>query len=324
MSILLESLEKKPSIKIGTHGGEFHPDEVFAITTLMTAVVDKGSIPNGDETPSFTIVRSRDQKELADCDLLIDVGSEYNPAEGKFDHHQEDGAGTRANGIPYASFGLIWKELGLTVCDGDRIKAGFVDDHFVQIIDAYDNGFQLFEARSREESLPCLSDIRPGQEIFDCNSLSGKSESDKFDRAVAVAGMLLEGRISHAGVVCENVKVIEDAINDSKRPDIVKLPIAGTSWQETLPRITDGVLFVIQEEDDFYVVRAVPETPNGSTRNIYFPEHWTGIENTQMIKDATGIDGVTFIHGGGFYAKTETEESAHELADKAIELAKAA
>ena len=40
------------------------------------------------------------------ADIVIDVGGQYDPDAGRFDHHQRGGAGERENGIPYSSFGL--------------------------------------------------------------------------------------------------------------------------------------------------------------------------------------------------------------------------
>ena len=62
----------------GTHDGSFHADEVTACALLQLF----GRIE------ATKIVRSRDEKELARCEYVCDVGGIYDPAKKRFDHHQ--------------------------------------------------------------------------------------------------------------------------------------------------------------------------------------------------------------------------------------------
>jgi len=84
-------------ITIVTHDGNFHADDVFSIAALKIIF------------PSFNLTRTRDAKVISQADIVIDVGNEYDPDKGRFDHHQRGGAGARENGIPFSSFGLIWQ-----------------------------------------------------------------------------------------------------------------------------------------------------------------------------------------------------------------------
>ncbi len=63
---------------IGTHSGSFHCDEVLACHMLRV-------LP---EYRDARIVRSRDPKLLQDCDIVVDVGGEYDPSKHRYDHHQ--------------------------------------------------------------------------------------------------------------------------------------------------------------------------------------------------------------------------------------------
>lgn len=94
-------------ITIVTHNGSFHADDVFAVATLHLAFPDK----------NITVIRSRDAQKFLLADFLVDVGGSYDPDNNKFAHHQTGGAGVYDNGIPYASFGLVWKKFGNSVCD---------------------------------------------------------------------------------------------------------------------------------------------------------------------------------------------------------------
>ncbi len=44
-----------------------------------------------------TIVRSRDPEALARCDIVVDVGGEYDPARHRYDHHQANALRSHAN-----------------------------------------------------------------------------------------------------------------------------------------------------------------------------------------------------------------------------------
>ncbi len=93
---------------IATHDGSFHADEVFAVAAL------------GLLGEPIEVLRTRDRDALARADVRVDVGFRHDPSTGDFDHHQRDFDGVRPNGIRYASFGLIWREFGARVCEGDR------------------------------------------------------------------------------------------------------------------------------------------------------------------------------------------------------------
>ena len=73
-------MEKKlnSSKVIGTHDGKFHCDEVIACSMLKM-------LP---EYSDAIIRRSRDTVVLGGCDIVVDVGAEFNPANHRYDHHQ--------------------------------------------------------------------------------------------------------------------------------------------------------------------------------------------------------------------------------------------
>lgn len=102
-------------LTVVTHNGNFHADDVFSIAALRLVL------------PDFKLVRTRDTQLIAQADIVIDVGGEYDPAAGRFDHHQRGGAGARENGIPYSSFGLVWQKYGLQLCHGDENIVNAVD-----------------------------------------------------------------------------------------------------------------------------------------------------------------------------------------------------
>ena len=66
------------TVTIGTHNGTFHCDEVLACYMLKL-------LP---EYKDASVVRTRDPALLKECDIVVDVGGEYDPSAHKYDHHQ--------------------------------------------------------------------------------------------------------------------------------------------------------------------------------------------------------------------------------------------
>ena len=69
---------KDKIVKIATHNGRFHSDEVFAIAILKKFY------------SNIEIIRTRDKKLLSQADIRVDVGGRYDSKTGDFDHHQKD------------------------------------------------------------------------------------------------------------------------------------------------------------------------------------------------------------------------------------------
>lgn len=58
--------------------GTFHCDELLAVYLLQ-------------KLPQFkdhALIRTRDQELLDQCDIVVDVGSVFDPSKQRFDHHQ--------------------------------------------------------------------------------------------------------------------------------------------------------------------------------------------------------------------------------------------
>ena len=80
----------KKTKKLVTHNGSFHSDDVFACAALILLLEKKGE--------KFKIIRTRDEEVIKKGDYVFDVGSVYDGAKNRFDHHQVGGAGKRSGG----------------------------------------------------------------------------------------------------------------------------------------------------------------------------------------------------------------------------------
>jgi len=140
----------KKEITIVTHSGQFHTDDVFAVATLQLMLEEKGY--------SVVVVRTRDEHIVSNADYVVDVGEIYDPIQKRFDHHQQMGAGVREDGIPYASFGLVWKEYGESICE-DKEIASLIEQRLVKPIDAMDNGINFMKSDREGLFMYDLKDI---------------------------------------------------------------------------------------------------------------------------------------------------------------------
>lgn len=56
------------------------------------------------------VVRTRDEAELARCDIVVDVGAVYDHARRRYDHHQPEFQDTmEGHDIRLSSAGLVYR-----------------------------------------------------------------------------------------------------------------------------------------------------------------------------------------------------------------------
>ncbi len=142
---------------IGTHDGSFHCDEVLAIAMLRLLPQYRDAV----------VVRTRDLAKLAQCQIVVDVGAEYDAARLRFDHHQRGFTHTLGDGYKtkLSSAGLVYKHFGKEAIaavvnglqsggggdasdvDGEMVARLYAKVYadFLESIDAIDNGITVAE-----------------------------------------------------------------------------------------------------------------------------------------------------------------------------------
>ena len=185
---------------IAVHDGKFHADDVFACATIELMLGRRAKI-----------VRTRDEAVLAKADFVADVGNIYDPAKQRFDHHMREGAGARENGIPYAAFGLVWKEYGEKVC-GSKEIAERIDARLIAPIDAEDNGMSLYDPKG--ETMPFTI-----QQFFYLHRPTWKESEELYDEAfpdlVKLAKEVILREIEITRDVLEARDIVEKAYADA-------------------------------------------------------------------------------------------------------------
>ncbi len=283
---------------IVTHDGNFHADDVFSVAALKTIF------------PDFNLIRSRNADVIAKADIVIDVGGEYDADAGRFDHHQRGGAGARDNGIPFSSFGLIWKKYGLAICQNNQDVADSVDAELVSAIDAIDCGYAEGVAEGISLSRTISMFNPTWQENGDFDSC--------FDEAVDFAARILTRFIAAADGGISARDIVAKAIENAEDPRVIVLA-QYTPWKRTVHALSTEALYMLYpSQSGQWRIQTVPVEPGSFEDRKPLPQSWAGLSGDEL-KAVTGIDDAMFCHNGLFIAGAESFESTIKMAKIALE-----
>jgi uncharacterized UPF0160 family protein len=289
-------------VKIVTHSGSFHQDELFALAALKMVY------------PDAEIVRTRDPELIAKGDIVVDIGGIYDPAANKFDHHQEGGAGRRGNGMPYAAFGLVWKKFGRQICGGRADVADLVDRKMIQAIDASDNGVMVYA--------PVNKEVQPY--LFDnfLNAITptwreGKSIDQAFMQILDIVCLVLTKEIEKAKYFFEETELVRQAYRETTDKRIIVLDHP-YPWKSVLTKYPEPIFVIYQDQNtDEWVIMAVKKDPRGFIYRKLFPSSWAG-KVGKPLAEVTGVSDAVFCHNKRFIAKAWSKESAVKMAELAL------
>jgi len=307
MNCLKNLMKKTAKVKkLITHDGSFHSDDIFACATLCL-MLEKSK-------KKFKIIRARDEKIIKTGDYVFDVGGICDAEKNRFDHHQAGGVGKRLNGIEYASFGLVWKKFGLAISDSEAV-AELIDERLISPIDAYDNGFNLFEKKHKIS--PFLI-----QDFFKLMRPTWKEPPEdhnkNFLKAVNIAKEALSRSIIHGRDTILAEKILAKAYRDAENKKIIILdrycPFGNTFDKFPEP------LFIIfpREGEDVWIIKTINREEREFISRKDFPKKWGGLQNKELQK-ITGIPEAIFCHKNLFMAVAKTKAGAIKLARIAVE-----
>jgi uncharacterized UPF0160 family protein len=292
-------------VLIATHDGSFHADEVFAIAAL--GLLDE----------PVEVVRTRDRDALAKADLRVDVGFRDDASTGDFDHHQRDFDAARENGVRYASFGLVWREFGARVCEGDQDVADAVDRTLVQAVDANDTGQQLTESLIDGVGPMTVNAIIGGFNARWDEALTPDQEGERFDAAVALAQGILAREVASASSGRRSQRLVRDAIAAAADPRVVELPV-NAPWKQVLVPEAADALFVIYPKRQGFGLEAVPRELGSFENRRDLPATWAGLDGDALVS-ATGVEEALFCHAKRFLAVARSRAGIKRLAELALD-----
>jgi uncharacterized UPF0160 family protein len=293
-------------MQVATHPGNFHADDVFAVAALRLAA------SNGI---AVEILRTRDEKLQAAADMRVDVGGRSDPETGDFDHHQKGGAGERANGIRYASFGLVWRAFGAQIA-GSEAAASSIDERLVQGVDANDTGQTIAEALVDGIRAMSVSGVIAALNPSWDEELTPAGEDERFDEAVALATRILQREIAGAAAFERARQLVLDAIARADDPRVIELD-RNMPWREAVVTGAPEALYVIYPKSDGWGLQAVPTALGSFENRQSLPPDWGGLPSDELAA-ATGVGDAVFAHVAGFYASAGSREGITALARLAM------
>lgn len=241
------------TVKIGTHDGTFHADETLACAMLKM-------LPRFKDAD---IIRTRNPEKLAECDIVVDVGGEYNPEFLRFDHHQRTFDrtlshldSTKKSTIKLSSAGLVYHHFGreiiaTTLGSSEQATEKVFDkvyEGFIKEIDAIDNGVNQFEGVTPKYNISTnlssrVSNLSPNWNDAEKNFDAG------FYKAVELTGTEFLDKVNYFGKVWWAArdlvsKAYENRFQVHSSGQIVEFSEGGVPWKEHLLSLEDeqGVL----------------------------------------------------------------------------------
>ena len=240
--------------KIVTHEGIFHTDEVFGEAILKDLFPESMELKAGGKTDFVEYIRTRDKNVIdkakqSSTTMVIDTGGEDDFEKFNLDHHQLEGAGSRENGVNYATAGLVWKHFGKewikyvdvysrhstedkgVIGDKDWMKHidqdakdmslteeeiglvwKLIDEQYIQYIDANDTG--------QMEDITCtLSDgtemngktfsLAEVVRLYNIDTKDGKTHQDRFDSAVEVMRNAIHAAVHKYMDLVEDLRIFK-------------------------------------------------------------------------------------------------------------------
>jgi uncharacterized UPF0160 family protein len=303
-----------------THSGKFHCDEVFAYTVLRLAL---GLSKPGED---HILLRTRKPELIERGDIVFDVGSVFDAAANRFDHHQR-GAPLRPDETPFSSAGLIWQEYGERAVaallapkgaeDFAPAIAAELDQKLVRRIDEIDTGVSASGTVSRDalNLAALLGDFNPA---WDSPEATGPTAGDAaFLQAAAMAEAVLANRVEAARAKRQAEASVLAAFAASEDPRLLVLE-TGMPWKAAVFSHDLPVIYCISPASNGnWMVDTMPPEPGSFAQRQPLPEAWAGLENAALA-EASGVADAVFVHLRRFVGAAKSREGAIEMARKAL------
>ncbi|XP_025415703.1 UPF0160 protein MYG1, mitochondrial [Sipha flava] len=323
--------------KLGTHSGQFHCDEAFGSYMLRLLY------------PSLEIIRTRDEKLLAECDIVIDVGGVYDHSKRRYDHHQKSFNHSMSTLMPdykwttkFSSAGLVYLHYGHEVLKNIleqnvsesnlNIIYAKVYENFVQEIDAIDNGISICEGKTKYTIHTDLSS-RVGTLNKKWNHVGKFNDMEAFEQAMQMIGTEFKETVLyayHTWLPARSlvVSALDQRFQTHTTGHILELS-EPCPWKEHYfvleeelgddlnPKI-DYIIFK-DNSNDTWRIQSMPVSPQSFELRKPLPESWRGLRDDELSK-ISGVEGCVFCHATGFIAGNKTRDGVLNMAIKSLEL----
>uniref|UniRef100_A0A182J6G6 Uncharacterized protein n=1 Tax=Anopheles atroparvus TaxID=41427 RepID=A0A182J6G6_ANOAO len=333
------------TVTIGTHDGIFHCDEVLACFMLQ-------QLP---QYANAKIVRTRDQKRLEQCDIVVDVGGTFDRERHRYDHHQASfnetfgslrpELGSRwdirlsSAGLVYTYFGedvvqAILKQKLPSTISPECLRAVYLKiyDGLISEIDAIDNGVPMFEGGEPRYNIsthlsarvaafnPAWNEPPPAPESMERFEAAQAYVGKEFvDKVLYYAQRWWPGRDLVAKALASRKTVHESGeILELEQFCPWKEHLYQLEEEQNLSGVPKYVLYNNREND--WRVICVPNQPSSFVCRKFLAKPWRGVRDEELEK-MSGIPGANFVHQSGFIGGNRTQEGALKMAIASLEAA---
>jgi len=323
-------------VKIATHNGCFHADEVLAIVLLRQL----------NEYKDAEIVRSRDNKVIDECDIVVDVGARFEPENKRFDHHQREFTETMASlkvldfKTKLSSAGLVYAFYGKAVLNaltGHAINSPENDaiykklyESFVEEFDGIDNGVNPYDGDAKYKISSTIGARVGGlNPSWNDDDKSPEAEMAGFNKALKMVEAEFKDKLSWITKSWMPARsIVKSAIDVRKENDdqgrMIVFGSGGLPWKEHLfeleveNNIHGQILYVVYKNKEAdWRIQCVPAGLNTFTNRKSMPESWRGVRD-EKLADVCGVPDATFCHASGFIGGAKSEEGVLKMAKMSL------
>ena len=288
-------------VKIGTHDGVFHCDEVLSCVMLRL-------LPRYRDA---AILRTRDQASLDECAVVVDVGGEFDPARRRYDHHMVDfsmtmkelSEGTINAKTIVSSAGLVFWFYGKEVISEVlQLGQGDSSDHLeyvfdqlywqlIREIDAHDN-HQIENNIVKTGIASRVAYLRPS---WDDQNQDFKAA---FYRAYAMVNEELLFTLKRLSCDWRAKQMLKKKVQNRLEDHPSGKVIILDKWIKWTPfrKVLKEVKFVVvyDEENRRYSCTCNTQKYDGA-KGMKFPKAWWGLSG-QKLEDVSGVEGSNCVH----------------------------
>jgi uncharacterized UPF0160 family protein len=307
---------------IVTHSGKFHADDAWAVAVLNVLF------------PGCEIIRTRDPAAIEAADFAIDVGGIWDPASGRFDHHQKGFSGARSSGVPYASAGLVWKEFGARCVDalaaehtGHQLSedtaaqlAYAIDADIVQYLDLSDVGAAK-NAPGGYGLSAVVSGFNPNwldEQRMGYGDAADAYRLSQFRHAMALLTDVMINAVKYrVGAMLALEQVRQSELLEGGK--VLLLKNSALPWSAVVRKEMPNVLFVISHNiaEQRYMLHTIPISAESFKARADLPEPWAGLRDAELAA-VTGVPDAGFCHNGRFIAAAKSFEGISAMATQAL------
>lgn len=306
-------MDKQNLVRLGTHDGNFHGDDVLAMAILSTLY------------PYHQIIRSRDPDLLDLCDILVDVGGHYDHHGKRYDHHLHNPPLDKNKHV-LSSAGLIWRHYSTDYLTAIGIPKSFdyqqktihlmneidrnINTHWIVPIDRLDNGVT--------QGFTAISEVVRAMRPTDPQKTEASFNQAFLDTVSMVAHLFKRACFHSADHIIAKTKCMmgKKTLLEEGQIVISEYPVHSIkAYVDSVVHFVIYPSFEYKDSDAGFVIRLIQNADK--EYRTPFPESVLGLRS-DAIKQVLNIDGISYVHHAGFMALADTEENAITLCRKLL------